>query len=123
MDWISVRALSRLIKERTNQVGHGFTSEHDDEHDRGQLALHAALYATPTSLWKPIGGASEANDPWQWDEDWDKRGPKVWGPSPSDPEKYVDSRLRDLEKAGGLILAEIERILRIKEARVSIEDA
>ena len=47
-------------------------------------------------------------DPWprSWVEDWDKRLPT------RDPRDVSDERIRELEKAGALIAAEIDRLLR-----------
>lgn len=113
-DQIRDMALLLLVGERARQVdGEGFDASHDDAHDRGQLALHAALYATPV----PLRSMQGAADPWGWGEEWDKRGPKHPGPSTGDPQAFLDSRIDDLKKAGALVLAEMERIIRIKAAR------
>lgn len=87
---------SELISaERRRQVEvEGWTPEHDDEHQYGELAIAAAKYAER---------AHERSMPflpprgWPWFSCW-------WKPSP-DP-------VRNLVKAGALIAAEIDRLLR-----------
>lgn len=88
--WLDVQA------ERRRQVeAEGWTPEHDDEHDSGEMARAAACYA--------LAGSSAPNDgtaallvslAWPWDEQW-------WKPS---------TARRDLVKACALALAEIERL-------------
>ncbi|HID9945579.1 TPA: hypothetical protein ACXJMC_002673 [Pseudomonas aeruginosa] len=88
--WIDVLA------ERRRQVeAEGWTPEHDDEHDNGEMARAAACYA--------LAGSSAPNDgtaallvslAWPWDQQW-------WKPT---------SARRDLVKACALALAEIERL-------------
>ena len=79
-----------VLAERRRQVeAEGWTPEHDDEHADGALALAAACYAAAAGL-----GQADAPSVWPWAPEW-------WKPT--------DTR-RNLEKAGALILAEIERI-------------
>jgi hypothetical protein len=104
-----VTGIERIAAERARQIAkEGWTPEHDDDHDLGELALVGALYATPVRLFEklenPNGGVAML-DPWPdtWDRKWDKRGPRrLTGPR----------RIRELEKAGALIAAEIDRLLR-----------
>ncbi len=101
--WLDVQA------ERRRQVeNEGWTPEHDDEHDNGEMARTAACYA--------LAGSSAPNDgtaallvslAWPWDEQW-------WKPS---------TARRDLIKAGALILAEIERIDRVAASQGGPSDA
>lgn len=88
--WLDVQA------ERRRQVeAEGWTPEHDDEHDNGEMARAAACYA--------LAGSSAPNDgtaallvslAWPWDQQW-------WKPT---------SARRDLVKSCALALAEIERL-------------
>ncbi|WP_329039629.1 hypothetical protein PCP38_00355 [Pseudomonas aeruginosa] len=88
--WLDVQA------ERRRQItAEGWTPEHDDEHDNGEMARAAACYA--------LAGSSAPNDgtaallvslAWPWDEQW-------WKPT---------TTRRDLVKACALGLAEIERL-------------
>ncbi|HHK0427933.1 TPA: hypothetical protein ACQQIU_006166 [Pseudomonas aeruginosa] len=94
--WLDVQA------ERKRQVEvEGWTPEHDDAHNHGQMARAAACYA--------LAGSSAPNDgtaallvslAWPWDEQW-------WKPS---------TARRDMVKACALGLAEIERLDRAAPA-------
>lgn len=93
----ATRLAQRAINaERSRQKDvEGWTPEHDDQHDRGDLAAAAASYATAT------GPGAECPDIWPWDVMW-------WKPG-----DYA----RNLEKAGALIQAELEREYRAKEKK------
>lgn len=91
----------RIAAERQRQIDvEGWTPEHDDAHDQGELLRAAFFYAaigvdglTPDEIpARPEG--------WPWALDW-------WKPS-LDP-------IRNLERAGALIAAEIDRLLRARE--------
>lgn len=94
-------AAKDVLAERHRQVSvEGWTPEHDDEHDTGEMARAAACYA----LGKPEVhgyrvGAHVTLWPWDW---------KWWKPK---------NRRRDLVRAGALILAEIERLDRLTAAK------
>lgn len=90
----------RIAAERMRQVeSEGWTTEHDDEQGRGQLAQAAACYAVATVPHY----AGHYPVQWPWSPRWDKR------PGPSSD---VDARVRALVKAGALCAAEIDRLLR-----------
>lgn len=95
----------RIAAERRRQIeSEGWTPEHDDKHVQGELARAAAGYA--------LSAAGYAKDMvyWPaWSQEWDKRP----GPHASRAEK-----IRALEKAGALIAAEIDRLLRLEEAEL-----
>lgn len=94
-------AANDIIAERQRQISaEGWTPEHDDEHDKGELALAAVCYINETGTVNRNGGK-----PWgcPWDASW-------WKP---------DTRRRNLIKAGALILAEIERLDRAATAQES----
>lgn len=98
----------------------GWTEEHDDDHDGGQLALAAACYAAASAN-TPILSAAVSNagtyyfrDPFPWDFDDDSR--------PRDDDRALvkptdEEALRLLAKAGALIAAEIDRRLRAARKR------
>lgn len=95
--------LDRIAAERRRQVEvEGWTPAHDDEHHACELAMAADAYVYwavgqvngACWLW---GAASPAS--WPWADDW-------WKPS-HDP-------IRNMEKAGALIAAEIDRLLRAR---------
>lgn len=101
--WLDVQA------ERRRQItAEGWTPEHDDEHDNGEMARAAACYA--------LAGSSAPNDgtaallvslAWPWDEQW-------WKPS---------TARRDMVKACALALAEIERLDRAAASQGGPSDA
>lgn len=89
-----------VLAERRRQVeAEGWTPEHDDEHDGGEMGEAAAVYALHAAGW-PAGSYAEFW-PAPWSRAWFK---------PTQPR-------RDLVKAAALILAEIERIDRAPAAR------
>ncbi|MEB2504596.1 hypothetical protein SB394_11805 [Burkholderia sp. BCCIQ04A] len=95
--WVAhdTQAVRDVIAERRRQVEQeGWTPEHDDEHDEGQMAAAAGYYALASSFphSRDLGrGQKPAYWPW---------GPSWWKPT---------SARRNLVKAGALILAELER--------------
>lgn len=102
-------AIEDIAAERQRQISaEGWTPEHDDSHEGGQLARAAACYAigdTHASRgwgdeWHSGGSSSARIKLWPWDREW-------WKPS---------SRRRDLVKAAALIVAEIDRLDRAKAA-------
>lgn len=83
-----------IIAERVRQVrAEDWDESHDDNHIFGELAKAAACYAFPPE----IGTRTEH---WPWDFGF-------WKPTP-------DDRIRELVKAGALIVAEIERLQRLQ---------
>lgn len=93
-------AMKDVMTERRHQIEQeGWSAEHDDLHEDGELALAAACYATPVPLFRVDQDAdlgSVEYDPWPWAEEWDKR--------------QIHDRRRQLVIAAALILAEIERL-------------
>lgn len=81
-----------VLAERQRQIeAEGWTPEHDDQHEAGELARAGACYAAFAGGTGPI---EEFGFRWPWSPVW-------WKPT---------TRRRDLVKAGALILAEIERL-------------
>jgi hypothetical protein len=79
----------RIAAERQRQIEkEGWTPEHDAEHADGQLARAAACYVEITF-------DRHVSHDWPWDLRW-------WKPS--------KRKIRNLEKAGALIAAEIDRL-------------
>lgn len=100
-----------ILRERLRQISvEGYTPEHDDAHDSEELVEAAACYAVLASatargsqaLEWPAGMmvGSDSLVEWPWDAKW-------WKPS--------DDPLRNLEKAGALIAAEYDRIVRLRK--------
>ena len=94
-----------VLAERQRQIdAEGWTPEHDDEHDEGEMALAGAAYAISGGITANTAQDwidSETPECWPWDESWWKR----------------TTPRRDLVKAAALILAEIERIDRTTPAQ------
>lgn len=99
--------LEIICDERARQIKvEGFTAAHDDEHAFGEMSQAAAAYASVASA-QTRGAAAEefpadmmlSEGDWPWEEEW-------WKPS--------DDIIRNLAKAGALIAAEIDRLLRAK---------
>ena len=93
-------AIELIAAERDRQVNvEGWTIEHDEEHDKGELAIAAACYAL-AGLHRRTGfdegGGTYVPVIWPWER-------AAWKPTP-------DDRIRELVKAGALIVAEIERL-------------
>lgn len=94
--------IERIAVERKRQIEEeGWTPDHDIQHYKGELAEAAAAYAYPemvciAELDKDAHFRCDILFPDGWAE-------KRWKPSP-------DDRIRELEKAGALIAAEIDRL-------------
>lgn len=101
-------ALELVADERYRQIDEeGYSDAHDDDHITGELARAAAFYATPAALRELRPIYDDAPHPtgtvpvgWPWDAD-------HWKPRP-------DDRIRELVVAGALIVAEIDRIMRLE---------
>lgn len=106
-------ALADIREERCRQMhAEGWTTEHDDGHRNGELALAAACYAMKAAddrplqasvsvnfagRWQPSGTFFISTLLWPWDVKW-------WKPR---------DRRSSLVKAAALLVAEIERLDRI----------
>lgn len=89
-------AVELIVKERERQIkDEGYDTQHDDMHSVGELAMAAASYAIPPML-RPAETAPLIF-PWMG---------HAWKPTPR-------NRIRELTKAGALIVAEIERVQRL----------
>ena len=90
---LETQAVADVLTERQRQVeAEGWTPEHDDQHEVGELATAAACYAGNAGGYVWAGGWP--GEVWPWAREW-------WKPS---------TPRRDLVKAAALILAEIERL-------------
>ena len=86
-----------IAQERQRQIeSEGWTPEHDDSHDAGEIVAAAVTYALEATFDGPACKGSWFNTFWMWGKGWYK---------PSTP-------IRDLVKAGALIAAEIDRLQR-----------
>ena len=95
--------IERIAAERTRQIEvEGFTTAHDDRHTKRELQWAALCYVDfPQS-------DSYKHFFWPWDA-------ATWKPT--------GIPLRDLAKAGALIAAEIDRLLRIEARNAARGDA
>lgn len=104
-------AIELIAEERKRQIDvEGWTPEHDDTHVKDEIPRAAAAYCLPHK-WKIDHRHVGSNlfslfqmfrsDIWPWNY-------SFWKPTP-------DDRIRELTKAGALIVAEIERLQRVKE--------
>lgn len=91
-----------ISSERFRQIEiEGWTDEHDDAHDNCELSSAACCYADPGA-----NGPYSYNTPGQPPPGW-PWGPEFWKPK-EDP-------VLNLIRAGALIAAEIDRMLRQRE--------
>lgn len=114
---LTMKTGSQLIaEERERQItAEGWTPEHDDKHEGGELACAAICYAMPNDLVRRVTKECHARGAdgriakrlqslfeyfWPWERQW-------WKPSP-------ENRIRELVKAGALIAAEIDRLQRLR---------
>jgi hypothetical protein len=92
-----------IAAERARQVSvEGWTPRHDDTHTDAEMTAAACCYAALARRQADGAIKSRAEDigpptGWPWDYEW-------WKPS--------DDPIRNLEKAGALIAAEIDRLQR-----------
>lgn len=101
-----------IAAERQRQIAAlGWTPEHDDNYTNNELVLAACAYCLPEDNRPGVTDSSGNFTPagWPWEQSW-------WKPSP-------DDRVRELCKAGALVAAEIDRLLRLAGAPEKENDA
>jgi hypothetical protein len=106
-----VSALELIKQERQRQINkHGYTLEHDDRHTQGELSNAAICYliSDPTRGYYALhdGMDNFLDYFWPWSDN--EYNPAGFKPTP-------DDRIRELIKAGALIVAEIERLQRLEQ--------
>lgn len=109
--------LQAITSERERQVSaESYTPTHDDEHTDESLAIAAACYASPREIRVEARGDSSVwfTDPWPWITGHHRGEPINLGTSSM---KKGKSRERQLVIAAALIVAELERMARIVEAK------
>ena len=103
------KAIEMIADERERQKKvEGWSEEHDDQHIDNELANAAATYAMDNNCRKALTEMCAepllpAPPTWPFDDKW-------WKPS-------KDNRIKELVKAGALIVAEIERLQRLEERK------
>jgi hypothetical protein len=98
--------VERIKAERLRQVeAEGWSPDHDDGHDGGELGKAAGCYAL-YAIRPPNDLRFRGHPPpgWPWHPQWWK---------PKDP-------VRDLERAGALIVAELERLQRLADRSAEV---
>ena len=106
-----------IAEERERQVTKEkpWTTEHDDTHNRNELAFAAISYAAPdyATVVRHNGGVVFTGT-WPWQVELMRYGGGEWAQG-SPPLKK--SRIENLTIAGALIAAEIDRLQRVEEKR------
>ena len=93
--------VSLVGKERQRQITEeGYSFEHDDQEDSHQLSDAAAVYACHASARHSLLHL------WPWSKGYFK----------PDKDNTIDGRIRELTKAGALVCAEIDRLVRLKKS-------
>jgi len=102
----SEKGIERIATERKRQINEeGYCLTKDDYYKKEELVMAAVCYAMPNELKRkmvnlsPSTSSSLLSIVWPWDI-------AYWKPT--------KDRIRELEKAGALIAAEIDRLLRLK---------
>jgi len=91
--------IMRIALERKRQIEEeGFTEKGDYQWDTGELARAAMCYCMEPADYED-GDEDAIPQEWPWADEY-------WKPTPG-------NRIRELEKAGALIAAEIDRLLRL----------
>lgn len=96
--------------ERVRQIDHeGYDAAHDDTEKPGALTMAAICYATMAASSNAMRNQLRTGLPsgghWPWD-------PQYWKPGKMNSNM---DRIIELKKAGALIAAEIDRLLRVDE--------
>ena len=92
--------VSLVGKDRQRQITEeGYSFEHDDREDSNQLSDAAAVYACHASARHSLLHL------WPWAKEYFK----------PDKDNTIDGRIRELSKAGALVCAEIDRLVRLKK--------
>lgn len=104
---------ARIATERQRQIdAEGYSPEHDLHHTSEELAWAAAVYAAPERIFclnvrEGIDSDGVQQGTMTWHEPW----PHGWQQGTNGASDGVPGRIRDLERAGALIAAEIDRLL------------
>lgn len=91
-EYMSPAMFDVIAERQRHTTQEGWTHQHDEEHAVGTLSMAAASYAIADDL------PTRAEQIWPWNMKW-------WKPT---------DRRRNLVKAGALIIAEIERMDRVR---------
>lgn len=117
--WLKVTGVQAIALERKAQR-EKWGDNHDDEHEDRSLSFAAVCYAAPVPLYTKEDTMSGFGfyDPWpeNWGDRFDKRprfkrGSRDGDLIPADA-MPIPRRLRQLQVAGALIAAEMDRLIR-----------
>lgn len=97
-DTARMKAIDAVFAERERQVATGRTPERDSLYHQCELSRAASAYATPAGWRRHNGDGVPTMWPWH---------PSTFRAEP----QTTEGRLRELAKAGALILAEMERLI------------
>ena len=101
---MEIKSIELIKNERIRQIiEEGYSFDHDDQEYLQQLSYAAAVYACHASARHSLMNL------WPWDKEYFK----------PDKDNTIDGRIRELTKAGALICAEIDRLIRLKARFVS----
>lgn len=103
-----------IAQERARQIAEeGWTSDHDDRYTGDELVRAAICYTFPPAF-RDESPVKEGIDGWEPCSTRDAQyfSPELWPFPPSEWNPTPNSRLRELAKAGSLIAAEMDRLLR-----------
>jgi hypothetical protein len=105
--------IEMIAAERERQIEkEGWTFEHDDQHTDESLAMAAALYAPPRDDLEVVERCKDCLtikrtfNPWPW---WYTASEGAWD------KRRKHDKMRRLQIAGALIVAEMERLERAEE--------
>src|SRR6266513_1597499 len=87
-----------LDEHLRKEITEGFSAERDDKYKLGELGLAGYGYLQAATLSDLLQSTAPISMHWPWTADWGK----------------PTTRQRNLEKAGGLIEAEINRLYRLR---------
>lgn len=106
---VKLSGVEKIAAERARQVSfHGYTPDHDDTHANGELSSAAIAYLEEAFQMIYAGDDVPDSDPpfsWPFED-------SSWNPSVGP--------IRNLVKAGALIVAQIEMLERLQEAEEEV---
>jgi hypothetical protein len=122
----TMTGLDYIIRERQSHSSKGYDADHDDDHDKGEMAVAAAWMASPIRVLNKFlsdndqycGHEPSYKEAWPkgWGSKPKKKDPINWWESPRasvvSQEEAIKSRIDELARAGSLCASEIDRLLR-----------
>lgn len=105
IDEITIERQRQIMKE-------GWSPDHDDTHTNGDLALAAALYASPIELHQVFASPSGVHwrNPWPWKRDVNHGRYEGIVQVNAGDKRQTHDRRRRLIIAAAMLVAEIERM-------------